>query len=661
MKRSVYIKGCILGALLWALIIFGVAQCFGAAASCSTAGGGAGICYIDNASAGGDGTTTGLSGANAAFATIAAYAAKTYTDGDQILFVRGGVWAEAIIPPTGGSDDTHRITIGAYGSGSPPRITGNGTYSYSANSKGYITVQHLQLEQRVFSNNAPGLVFKYCLMKNSTATGVDTANTGTTTLDHCTIINSATTGVYATNATNAITMTNSIVMGNGTVSGYGVRRDGSVFSYANSLISGNGAGKGIYNISAGLTDSGGNILNMITNLVSYSKNAAYFVLTSDDHDVAYWLTLSSMLATYGVKMTFYVQPDQITVGEQTDLATLSAAGHEVATHSWSHSPLGGTNAFTVTTTNDNPTVTLSRAASTLTLYTTTAGNTVTVDWSTSDKSISDLKTAVSGKGWTITNSTSPFNTMNNMRLNACSDSAGAQALPFTITVDITSENGYPFWAEEVTDTNTWLASITGITPNTMSCPYGNTSAELQTWQQSVAGFKGSRGINGTGIPQSLSSVNIFNLLTILTTADYVLGDGSEAVVRSRTRQYYDLCKNMGAIYILYFHTASDFSVAQIGYIVDEVIKAGGTWKTFSQLIDAIKADHSTADSITYTKTYADVLDAHLRINSPAVGTGADPGATLGYIDLAGNDIRRWNKGRWPIGAYQLVMTAGSGG
>lgn len=79
------------------------------------------IYYVDTASAGGDGTTTAIAGANAAFATIAAMQAKAggYAAGDSILFRRGCTWREQLTVPSSGSAG-NPISFGAYGSGEDP-------------------------------------------------------------------------------------------------------------------------------------------------------------------------------------------------------------------------------------------------------------------------------------------------------------------------------------------------------------------------------------------------------------------------------------------------------------------------------------------------------------------------------------------------------------
>jgi hypothetical protein len=123
------------------LLFFFTDQAFGAAAACSTAGGGSGICYVDTASSGGDGTTTATSGAQAAFATLAAVAGKTYAAGDIIKLKRGCVWYETIAFPTSGSAGSP-ITITNYGDSTLdlPFISGEhsnpSTYSWEVHDAG---------------------------------------------------------------------------------------------------------------------------------------------------------------------------------------------------------------------------------------------------------------------------------------------------------------------------------------------------------------------------------------------------------------------------------------------------------------------------------------------------------------------------------------------
>ena len=82
--------------------------------------------YVDTASAGGDGTTTATTGAQAAFKTISA--AQAAVTGDQsdnsLLFKKGGTWREQFTVGANGTAG-HPFTIGAYGTGAKPLILGS--------------------------------------------------------------------------------------------------------------------------------------------------------------------------------------------------------------------------------------------------------------------------------------------------------------------------------------------------------------------------------------------------------------------------------------------------------------------------------------------------------------------------------------------------------
>lgn len=81
--------------------------------------------YVNTASEGGDGTTTATTGAQAAFATIAA--AQAAVTGDQsdnfLLFNKGNTWREQFTVGANGTAG-HPFTIGNYGTGANPIING---------------------------------------------------------------------------------------------------------------------------------------------------------------------------------------------------------------------------------------------------------------------------------------------------------------------------------------------------------------------------------------------------------------------------------------------------------------------------------------------------------------------------------------------------------
>ncbi len=75
--------------------------------------------YVDTA---GNDTNDGLSPATA-WKTVAKVNGSTFAAGDQILFKRGGVWNESLVPPSSGASG-NPIVFDAYGTGEAPTLTG---------------------------------------------------------------------------------------------------------------------------------------------------------------------------------------------------------------------------------------------------------------------------------------------------------------------------------------------------------------------------------------------------------------------------------------------------------------------------------------------------------------------------------------------------------
>ena len=77
--------------------------------------------YVD--ATGGSDANSGLSTATA-WKTINKVNTSTFAAGDQILFKRGEVWREGLVPPSSGTSGSP-IVFDAYGTGEAPTITGS--------------------------------------------------------------------------------------------------------------------------------------------------------------------------------------------------------------------------------------------------------------------------------------------------------------------------------------------------------------------------------------------------------------------------------------------------------------------------------------------------------------------------------------------------------
>jgi peptidoglycan/xylan/chitin deacetylase (PgdA/CDA1 family) len=573
--------------------------------------------------------------------SVATHNTQTFSAGDIIYICsNGGNFASQITCPSGGANGNPIIYEGV---GSPVlTILSGSTSCFHTNGKNYITIRYIT----VGSSTGKGINFggstgckaSYCIVKNCTSRGINADNSPSTTVDNCVVVGSVTSaasGVGGYEAITTLTVRNTIIAGCGYVAGYGLESYNSAsVTYSNCCIIGNNRTRS-NNISSGCTDGGGNIVTNSPRFVSGYNNTVYWAYTSDDDDVDYWSSCANILASYGGKLTCFPTPSSITQGEQTTLADLVAAGHEMGVHGWSHSALNATTAFQVTSTNEGTnTVNVDVANNQIILASSgTPANNVTQTF-VGDTTIATLKAAVAGKNWLITNST---DVQDEMKLYSLQDSSGAQTCPYTVNLD-----NYKFYDEEITSNITWLTSVTGSAPTTMAYPYGSRSAGLITWIKDNTSLLGVRLAGG--ITQNLTTVPLYEFNYIPATS--LIGDGVEATIRGNVNHFYELAKQVGCAVVMSGHSSGEISTANLTIIVDELSKLGVTVQTFSSILSAIRADHSTADNLTYTKTYPDVSNFALQYNSLCINAGTDLGLTRDYI---GNS--KWGA-NWDIGAYE---------
>jgi len=110
--------------------------------------------YVNTAAdAGGDGTTTDLTGAHCAWDTIADVNAHSFSPDDFVYFKCGCTWYEMLTVPSAGTSG-HQITFASYGSGAKPKISGASAAApttpvrnycvYDTDARGYITLDGLE-------------------------------------------------------------------------------------------------------------------------------------------------------------------------------------------------------------------------------------------------------------------------------------------------------------------------------------------------------------------------------------------------------------------------------------------------------------------------------------------------------------------------------------
>lgn len=583
--------------------------------------------YVDTASAtGGNGTTQALSGANCAFQTIAQVVGKAggYSAGDHILFKRGCTWAERLNLASSGSAG-NPVVYDVYGEGNLPATitggaTGNSLYSLNRNN---ITVNHLTFTSKyALMDGSTSITLNYCVIKNTNSFGFRANNSATATLNNCLIYNCFESGIYSATLSHII-VRNCMMLGCAGRVSYGVDIGTGTIDIDYSLVSGNNYYYTNPNITnkAGITVGAHVLQDLNPRIYSYPSNQAYFTISLDGSDTTYMRNVAQVLNPLGVHITCYIVGSAITTQNQIDdIIAIASAGNEIGLHSWSHTDLTLAALFTVTTTNASATIRVNAAGKQLILSTTTPGNAVTVDWNASDKTLGDLKTAVAGHGWTITDDSGLMS--NAIKLSSLADTGGAVTLPHDCTVDTTA-----FWTDEILDTQAWLLATIGVNAKTMSYPSGQVNDTLKAWIRDNTTLIGGRGMIAALPSYTLNSLDIWNVQTTIPglTTD-------EPTARQWARHMAIFSRTVGTIFGYYANFVTEVDLNEWTWFAEEMKLMGMTILTFSEAITAIRADHSTADGITYTKTYSDVSDFRLQAGSPAINAGAViSGQTTDYI------------------------------
>ena len=311
----------------------------------------------------------------------ATFNASTFSPGDTIdISSKGGPIATSLIIPSSGTSANPIVLQsedGATLAGSPnnPSIQGD--------SINYITLNRLKLIEEVLINTGTGWTFNYCWIKNNVLpAGIYCGSAPNTSINNCLFP-----GLhdYATSNDGPSTSVNSLNCAILGCNYYGYQAYSGTVNIDYSMVAGNGYYP-IDNLPAGsgITIGSHNQQEINPLIVSYPGPQPMFVLTSDDNDVNYWMSLSNLCANHGINMSIFGIWGDIDTA-LTSLTLMHNAGQEVSLHTWSHADLTSTYLFRISTTNLNPSIDISRSARTLTLNCSNPSNNVQVDWSSTNK------------------------------------------------------------------------------------------------------------------------------------------------------------------------------------------------------------------------------------------------------------------------------------
>lgn len=572
--------------------------------------------------------------------------------GDSVLF-KGGEPFSTTLKPTAMASGTagNPVTFGSYNlTAGPARLTAG----FDPNGHNYINVTNLYLTTSgiVADSNESHLHFTNVIVENA-GTGFLGAFAGSTsvdiTFDHCVFSHNS---GYAANfgGTADLHFTNSMILSNAATDSLFSIQQTATLSIDYSLIQTVQVPPG-----SAFTDGGHNIWYPSPNIKAWPPVppiAPIFVFTIDDSaniDSAYTF-FTTVLDPVGIKGTLFVNSRVWTGAQATKLQTLAAEGHEIANHTSNHEDLTATQAFQVTSTNASPTVRVDKTGMQVILSTTTPGNSVTFPFTTSTGTIADLKTAIAGKSWTITNSVQNGKTRQDiLLLDELADSSGTQAAPYTTLLDISTPN-YKFWAHEINDNQDAIQALIGTRPTTFAYPFGFNSAGLITWLKTNTATHNlvtARIVGGAAT--SLSSVPKWQFIQRgygWTTTD------NEATVRAWARRQFFYAKSTPAYFLYYDHATTQAYWDRYGWMIDELQKLGAQFMTYGQLAAWIAADHAD-DGTNWTKTYTTTgADYHLLTGSPAIGAGTNTGVAT---DIMGVPY----KATPSIGAYEYTGSSNS--
>jgi hypothetical protein len=626
--------------------------------------------------------TTGSGGASV-FATAADVAKLNFSAGDVVYFRRGQTWAERLATNT---TDNDAATITAFGTGDPPRFTGNGTDS------GYVGGQNKTFSGLWFSGNRfyvenlrTGTIIQHCLFSDNYSNYASVVNAG----GGLAIYNSDFTGVkFAVSAVGGTT-----VMSNNLFSG-SVMRTAGTCSVSNSIFWGttydpwvNSTAAWHFKVITSCTDGGNNIgvifdgssngfasdpVNPDFKLTTYQYSPVMF-WSRDDNDnigVFYDEMTNAEVVSRGIKGSVAVMGYNtipLSAADITKLQTLYDAGHEIILHGGSHTNLGIAspfNAIAFSSTNTTPTITID-GSTTKTLTLASTENTTSVDWSAdATKNICNLKVAAgcagncnttaanlptdpcTANGWTI--DVQGVVTAS-LRLSSLAD-VTAQALPYTAVLDKDTATNR-FYVDEIVASKTALESILGgsRTVTSLAYPGGSYDANLIAYIKASTTLKGARAIHDAdpvtyGMYQK--SINIYKVFSIAQTMIAPSNAATpDADIISNAKWITAWAKLNGGVAGIYVHGTNYVTAAQGVLFLTTAYDAGANMKTFSGYLDWLKADHSTADDITYTKTNFP-FDLHLQSGSPAINAGINVGLTT---DIEGKTV---NSDHPEIGCYE---------
>lgn len=482
-------------------------------------------------------------------------------------------------------------------------------------------------------------------------------STGAWSFDHITM-GACAQDCFRNESTSSVIITNSILFGP-TVSGkYTINNvAGGTVNLKNSLALPNSFdGATLFN---NVTDGGGNVYQD-PHLAAYSRSG-YFTFVVDDSDLDYAEQVASILNPLGMYVTFYVIQTDIVLKTnwQQRLQAFIAAGNEIGSHTYSHSKLNLTTAFSVTGTGTSPTIQIDRANNRIRLHDTESGDQDITGFR--EMTLNAIISEINGKSrfsaGVLTTNLNGIELGESLAELAPASCSSAK----TLLLDLTTDGSQGYYKVEIFDSKAWLqAQLPGYTVKSFACPWDTSSASQMIATQN-AGYTSSRA---EGL-RTLTSLPIYNLK--LYTAALLLAGGSDNFAKNTASYLVNTQQQAYWMQVLSHHT-SELTLDQIRMLAAMVLSQPDIIynKTVSGVANEITTSGlwSTADGgVTWTRSYNDASNYHPLANSPVIDAGLDTNIDTDYIGKQRYDdpdvintgsAGSYSKNYVDIGAYEYV-------
>ena len=462
-------------------------------------------------------------------------------------------------------------------------------------------------------------------------------------------------------STAGITLTNS--------RGFANRFNGLVDNTANTIYSfchfyGNNIGV-LPSLDVGGGADGGNNIPAYTwaGGVSFQKYPARLTFAVDD------IGLKPLAETYvdSLLPVFDQRKLKLSVGVVAGFSGLQIAniqrwlglGHDMNSHSWSHTYYDDPTLLTVQYTGTGTAATMTVAGDTLTTSVTggPGGQNLSIDLTNAaTNTIHALVLFINGRpGYSATQAATCQDQVHSFTLNG----VVGQSITAPYAAQMSKQR---FVQDELSASKAWMeTNIVGAgNAKTYLWPKGVSDPQTQLWA-AAAGYEGARGnlsmalgsneVYSDGV--SLQNVTSFGVTSLHGLTTQQIKDEMAALVFKSAV--------WGVPYGLFAHK-DELTPAEVGAVLDGWAQRGAVILTSTQMVDAIAAMSHEGTTLYYV-TAATGREANLRVAAPSpdVGAGTNLGAAYQF-DLDGRDrsVFGWDLGAVVANPVTRVSGAGTG-